>query len=79
VTQIDRHLAEIESELQAQGGQAVDRDHLAKTLSQFTQLWDVLYPRERVKLVQSLIEAVIYDDEAGGIDIRLRMTADSTS
>lgn len=79
VTQISQRLAEIDSELQPHGGQAVDRDHLAKTLAHFTQLWDVLYPQERVKLVHSLIESVVYNDEAGGIDIRLRTTAGSTS
>jgi hypothetical protein len=38
----------------------INRNHLAQTLSQFTELWDVLYSDERSRLVRSLIQLVTY-------------------
>jgi len=70
ITQINGRLAQVEQEFTAIGTQTLDREHLTQTLAQFTDLWDALYPRERIKLVHSLIECVTYYDETNRIEIR---------
>jgi hypothetical protein len=77
VTQINVRLAQVEQDLAAIGAQALDREHLTQTLAQFTDLWDALYPRERIKLVHSLIECITYYDETSRIEIRFRLTGDT--
>ena len=70
ITQINGRLAQVEQDLAAIGTQGLDRKHLIQTLAQFTDLWDALCPRERIKLVHSLIECVTYYDETNRIEIR---------
>lgn len=41
-----------------------------QTLAQFADLWDALYPRERIRLAHSLFESVTDYDETGRIEIR---------
>jgi site-specific DNA recombinase len=73
-TGINGRLTQVEQDLTAIGAQTLDRDHLMQTLAQFTDLWDALYPRERIRLVHSLIETVTYYDETNQIEIRFRLT-----
>jgi hypothetical protein len=72
VAQINERLAEVEQGLTATRSRAINRDHLAQNLAQFTGLWDVLYPMERVELVRSLIECVTYHDATDDIQIRFK-------
>ncbi|MBI5866886.1 MAG: hypothetical protein HZB43_01120 [candidate division Zixibacteria bacterium] len=78
VVQFNSRLLTVEQELGAIGSQAFNRQHLAQTLAQFTDLWDVLYPQERVKLVQSLIQTVVYHDDLNRVEIRFRHGGDAT-
>jgi site-specific DNA recombinase len=77
ITQINERLAQVEQDLAGIGEQPLDRDHLIQTLAQFTDLWDTLYPRERIRLVRSLIESVTYYDERNQLEIRFRLTQDT--
>jgi site-specific DNA recombinase len=77
IAQINGRLAQVEQDLAAIGAKGLDREHLTQTLAQFTDLWDVLYPRERIQLVHSLIESIIYYDETNRIELRFRLTGDT--
>ncbi len=77
IAQLNLRLQDVEQELNTLTSQTLDRDHLAQTLAQFTDLWDVLYPIEQVKLVRSVIETVVYHDEAERFEIRFRFTGDT--
>jgi DNA repair exonuclease SbcCD ATPase subunit len=77
IAQINGRLAQVEQDLAAIGTQGLDREHLTQTLAQFTDLWDALYPRERIKLVHSLIERITYFDETDRIEIHFRLTGDT--
>jgi len=57
---LDQRLAEIRNELSRLVTQAIDKDHLTETLSQFEPLWDVLSERERVRIVRLLVANVCY-------------------
>jgi site-specific DNA recombinase len=77
VAQLNARLQTVEQELAALDSQTINREHLAQTLAQFTDLWDALYPAERVKLVHSLIETIVYYDETNRVEIRFRLTGDT--
>lgn len=72
VAEFNVRLLNVEQELAALGSQALTREHLAQTLAQFTDLWDVLYPAERVKLVHSLVETVVYHDETNRLEFHFK-------
>ncbi|MBI5866928.1 MAG: recombinase family protein [candidate division Zixibacteria bacterium] len=76
VAQFNGRLLSVERELATIGSQTIDREHLAQTLAQFTDLWDALYPAERIKLVQSLVETIVYHDEVDRVEIRFRLAGD---
>ena len=48
---------------------AIDPEHVAATLAEFTELWDVLYPQEKTRIVHLLVERVVYDGDQGGIQL----------
>jgi len=77
VVQFNDRLRSVEQELAVLGAQTIDREHLSQTLAQFTDLWDTLYPQERVKLVHSLVETIVYYDETNRVEIRFRLTGDT--
>jgi site-specific DNA recombinase len=72
VAQLKERLAALEQDLRTARSRDINREHLAQTLAQFTELWDVLYPRERVELVRSLIERVSYHDATNDLKIHLQ-------
>ena len=77
VAQLNERLAVVEQDLASVHARDISREHLTQTLAQFTELWSVLYPRERVTLVHSLIDSVAYHDETKRIEIRFRLTGDT--
>jgi len=66
---MDRRFREIDSELTAVEQSAIDPDHVTATLAEFTQLWDVLYPQEKTRIVHLLVERVVYGGEQGGVQL----------
>ena len=61
VGKLNGRLTEIDSELSALDQNCIDPDDVARTLAQFDELWDVLYPQERSRLVRSLISTITYE------------------
>ena len=72
--QIDSRLEVVETELRDLRHTDLDKGHLTETLSQFTELWDVLYPGERCNLVRSLIQSVTYHSGTGSMQFEFAVT-----
>jgi site-specific DNA recombinase len=66
---IDRRLGEIDGEVHAVEQSSIDPEHVAATLAEFTELWDVLYPQEKTRIVHLLVERVIYGGDHGSIQL----------
>lgn len=66
---LDRRIGEIDNELAAVEHAAIDPGHVAATLAEFNQLWDVLYPQERTRIVHLIVERVVYNGDQGGIQV----------
>ena len=69
VTRIDQRLAEIGEELTAIGRKAIDKNDLAAALSLFDPVWEELYPAERSRILNLLIERVEYDAGVSQVQI----------
>ena len=69
VVRIDRRLAEIQTELDAINHTTIDRDDLAAALSAFGPVWEELYPAEKTRIVNLLIERVSYNALTDKINI----------
>jgi SAM-dependent methyltransferase len=72
VDRTERRATEIREELVAIERETVDEKDLAGALAQFDPVWDVLFPREKRRILRLLIERVEWDRAAGTIDIVFR-------
>jgi hypothetical protein len=68
----ERRLSEIESELVSLEGDLVDESEVAAALSEFDAVWACLAPRERARIVELLVDQVVYDHDRGGVAIAFR-------
>jgi len=68
---IDQRLTEIQTELAAINHTTIDRDDLTAALSAFGPVWDELYPAEKTRIVNLLIERVSYDVRSDKIQLAL--------
>jgi site-specific DNA recombinase len=64
VARLDQRLAGIQTELDSINHKTIDRDDLTAALSAFGPVWDELYPAEKTRVVNLLIERVEYDGAA---------------
>ena len=74
----ERRLSEIDSELATLEGNLVDEAEVAAALADFDAVWDCLAPREQARIVELLVEQVVYDHERGGVAITFRETGIKT-
>jgi site-specific DNA recombinase len=74
----ERRLSEIESELATLGGNLVDEAQVAAALADFSALWDCLAPREQARIVELLVDQVVYDHERGCVAVAFRETGIKT-
>jgi len=72
ITRIDQRLAEIRDELASIERAKINKDDLAAGLSSFVPVWDKLYPAEKTRVVNLLIERVEFDVRWSRIHISLR-------
>ena len=70
--QIETRLGEIQRTLAGIDDAIVDPGDAAGALAAFDPVWDALVPRERVSLLQLLIERVDYDGAAKECSITFR-------
>jgi site-specific DNA recombinase len=71
-------LSEIESELVALEGSLVNEAEVAAALAEFDAVWDCLAPREQTRVVELLVEQVVYDHERGCVAVAFRETGIKT-
>ena len=69
VAKLDRRLTEILGEIAALDGSSVNQAEVAKALSLFDPIWDVLFPMEQERIIQLLIERIEYDGKTGRLAI----------
>ena len=71
-------MSEIDSELATLGGTLVDEAEVTAALAEFDAVWDCLAPREQARVVELLVEQVVYDHDRGGVAIAFRETGIKT-
>ncbi|MBU8920924.1 MAG: recombinase family protein [Bacteroidales bacterium] len=71
---LNHRLAEIDRELGHVDNTTVDEDQLANALTQFSPVWEHLFPLEKTRLIHLLIERIDFDGAAGKIAITYRDT-----
>jgi site-specific DNA recombinase len=69
---VDTRLAALRSELAALDGSVVNAETVRKALADFMPLWEVLFPAERRRIAQLLMEEIRVDRQAGEVEIRFR-------
>jgi hypothetical protein len=62
-------LAEIKTELTSINRKTVDKGDVTAALSAFGPVWDELYPAEKTRIINLLIERVEYHSPAGTVQI----------
>src|SRR5262249_22008481 len=72
IREAERRVSEIDSELEALRGNALDENELAATLRDFDDVWDCLSSAEQARVIALLVERVVYDggDETIAITFR---------
>ena len=66
---LQARLAEIEGQLSALKEATIDRGQLVKALSLFDPVWEVLYPAEKVRILELLVQKIVYNKPAHKPDI----------
>ena len=69
---VEGRLAEITHELDTISQQTFNQTDLTTALSLFDPIWDVLYPVERARIIQLLIERICFDGAGKSITIIFR-------
>ena len=67
----EQRLREVLAELGGMEAASMDEDDLQLALGLFDPIWDALLPRERVRILQTLLERVDYRNNMLGISFRL--------
>lgn len=70
----EQRATEVREELLKTEGEHIDQDKMATALSLFDPVWDALMPKERVRVMQLLVERVVYDGEKGKVSVSFRPT-----
>jgi site-specific DNA recombinase len=74
VRKLEERLTEIDTELQALADATVNQADVAKALSLFDPVWDVLFPAEQERIICLLIDRIDYDGNAGKMAIQFAPT-----
>jgi site-specific DNA recombinase len=69
-----RRATTIDEELVALDGKLVDEDEVVTALADFDSVWECLTSRERARVIELLIEQIVYDGTDGNISITFRPT-----
>lgn len=77
VATLNERLTVVESDLADPGSQVIARDHLSQTLTHFADLWDALYPRERITLVNALLNRVLHHHKSDSVEICFKISDES--
>ena len=72
LTDVNGKIDALEAEVQGLEGQTIDEADLRAALASFTPVWDQLFPAERARIVQLLLQSVTYNAGAGEVEITFR-------
>ena len=65
----EERATQVREELIALGRELLDEKEVAKALALFDPVWDMLSPREQVRVVRLLVQRVDYDGERGTVSV----------
>ena len=74
VNTLENRQREIETELSDLNTQAIDSEHLTRTLEEFAPIWDVLLTPERERVLKLLIETITYNGATQKLVINWRLS-----
>ena len=72
VGELERRRDELRCGLAALNGQALDETDLRDAMARFDPIWDELFPAERARILQLLVERLVYDPAAGEVELTFR-------
>ena len=78
IRQAEQRATEIHEQLITVETVALDRREIALAMSAFEPVWGILTPHEQTRVVQLLVEQVIYDGAAGKVSITFHPTGIKT-
>jgi site-specific DNA recombinase len=70
----ERRATEVAQELAALQARMVDEQELADAMAAFDPVWDALKPNERARVLELLVETVVYDGAEGKVTVTFRPT-----
>ena len=72
-----RLLSETEHALSALAAAEENATWVVDALRRFDDVWDVLTPYNRGRLVRALVDKVVYDDASGAVEVHLAKLEDA--
>jgi site-specific DNA recombinase len=76
--EVRRRLADVESEIATLESEQISESEIQAPLADFDGVWEVLQPREQARIIELLIESVVWDGEAENVSITFRPTGIKT-
>jgi site-specific DNA recombinase len=74
IQETEQRATQVREELLKTESEHIDHEKMKAALSLFDPVWDALLPKERVRVMQLLIERVVYDGENGKVSVSFRPT-----
>jgi site-specific DNA recombinase len=68
--QFERRMAELRDELAVIEHETVSPDEVQRAIALFDPIWDMLFPRERSRILHLLLEQAIYDGVKGELELQ---------
>lgn len=72
IQETEQRATRVREELLKTESEHIDHEKMKAALSLFDPVWDALLPKERVRVMQLLIERVVYDGENGKVSVNFR-------
>jgi septal ring factor EnvC (AmiA/AmiB activator) len=68
--QLEHRMAELRDELAAIERETVSLDEVQRAIALFDPIWDMLFPRERSRILHLLLESAVYDGIKGELELQ---------
>jgi site-specific DNA recombinase len=68
--QFERRMAELRDELAVIERETVSPDEVQRAIALFEPIWDMLFPRERSRILHLLLESAVYDGTKGELELQ---------
>ena len=65
-------IQDLQAEMASLKAQALDEADLKRAVDSFTPIWKELFPAEQARIINLLIEKVIYDSKSNEVEITFR-------